>query len=537
MSANQNALLTYQLQTNPMPIEVSPEIGDPNVASLTLTASCSSTVYVESLIISFDVGEGAEYLTEVATGILASCSPSNAWQVATENNGDQVAFIVSPIGNSALAVYGQGPTITIYDIQVAKAMGAAVLTITENSSTTDSNFAPRTTELLIAKMPTVFSVSDFATQTPNVSYGHSAVLSWSGSQDGQTAYAIYSNGSWQTVTGDNTWSTPALYATTTFVLRAQTQYLGETRTKYLSVTVAVNDPSLTAHDLTVNSTSMFNDLATFSTIKVNSAAEFDGPVTMNSTLQANNQVTVALLTVQGFSTFNQQVTIGSSSSSADLKVYGTAYIYGTANLKGTVNINDPTSGSTRVALNVSSSNGQMTVYNSSGQAGVQCYIDGQGNGDLAVRDNSGNGRDIHLYVDDSDGYSAISLGNAYIRSDGHKNFCLPHPHQPDKDIWYTCIEGPEAAIYARGTARLVNGQATIELPEHFVVVASDALTTVMLTPLSAESLGLAVVKKGMQSFTVRELHKGTGTYKFDWEIKAVRAGAEDYEVVRSRRNR
>jgi hypothetical protein len=534
MSASQNGLLTYQLQTNPMPIEVSPEIGDPNVASLTLTTYASGTAFLESLIISFDVGEGAEYLTEVATGILASCSPSNVWQVATENNGDQVAFIVTPIGDSAMGFHGSGPTITIYDIQVASAMGAAVLTITENSSKTDSNFVPHTTELLIAKMPTIFSVSDFATQTPNVSYGHSAVLSWSGSQDGQTTYAIYLNGSWQTVTGDNTWTTPTLYATTTFVLRAETQYLGETRTKYLSVTVTVNNPSLTAHDLTVNSTSMFNNLATFSTTQVNSTAEFDGAVTMNSTLQANSQVTVVLLTVLGNATIDQNVTIGTSSSSADLKVYGTATFYG-----GAVYINDttPNTGGTRVALNMSNLNGQMTVYNSSGQVGVQCYIDGNGNGDLYIQDNSGNSRHIHLYVDDADGYSAISLGNAYIRSDGHKNFCLPHPHQPDKDIWYTCIEGPEAAVYARGTARLVNGQATVELPEHFVVVSSDTMTTVTLTPLSAESLGLAVVKKGTQSFTVRELHKGTGNYKFDWEIKAVRAGAEDYEVIRKRRKR
>ena len=59
----------------------------------------------------------------------------------------------------------------------------------------------------------------------------------------------------------------------------------------------------------------------------------------------------------------------------------------------------------------------------------------------------------------------------------------------------------------------------------------------MITPLSASSEGIAVVDKSAGSFVVKELRGGTGTYEFDWEVKAVRSGFEDFEVVRPRSGR
>ena len=53
-----------------------------------------------------------------------------------------------------------------------------------------------------------------------------------------------------------------------------------------------------------------------------------------------------------------------------------------------------------------------------------------------------------------------------------------------------------------------------------------------LTPLSVESRGLAVVQKALDGIVIRELGGGSGTYDFDWEVKAVRTGYEDYRVIR-----
>jgi hypothetical protein len=116
-----------------------------------------------------------------------------------------------------------------------------------------------------------------------------------------------------------------------------------------------------------------------------------------------------------------------------------------------------------------------------------------------------------------------------------KNFRMQHPTQSDKAIWYASLEGPEAAAYDRGTAQLQNGTAVIELPDHFQHVASQQNLTVHLTPLSAQSQGLAAVEKGTDRIVVRELRNGQGNYKFDWEVKAVRKGFQDYQVVREQK--
>jgi hypothetical protein len=76
-----------------------------------------------------------------------------------------------------------------------------------------------------------------------------------------------------------------------------------------------------------------------------------------------------------------------------------------------------------------------------------------------------------------------------------KNFRMAHPTLADQEIWYACIEGPEAGAYLRGTGKLVDGKAEIVFPEHFQIVASEAGMTVYLTPTDASSLGLAVISK------------------------------------------
>ena len=156
------------------------------------------------------------------------------------------------------------------------------------------------------------------------------------------------------------------------------------------------------------------------------------------------------------------------------------------------------------------------------------FVDASGYGYVTVTDNSGataNTNRAMMYVDALGGHFAAT---------GTKSFFAPHPTQAEMDIVYSCIEGPEAAVYVRGTARLVDGGCTIGLPDHFVNVASPQNITVQLTPLSADSLGLAVISKGVDKIQVKELHRGTGNYDVDWEVKSVRNGYEQYQVVRRR---
>jgi hypothetical protein len=143
-------------------------------------------------------------------------------------------------------------------------------------------------------------------------------------------------------------------------------------------------------------------------------------------------------------------------------------------------------------------------------------------GAMVVYDAAGNPK-ARLHVDVN--------GTGFVIAD-IKSFRVPHPDQPDTDIVYAAIEGPEAAAYVRGTAHLNNGEAVIELPDHFTSIASGEGLTVQVTPNSATSRGLAVEEKSIQRILVRELSNGKGEYDFDWEVKCVRKGYEDYRVIR-----
>ena len=62
-------------------------------------------------------------------------------------------------------------------------------------------------------------------------------------------------------------------------------------------------------------------------------------------------------------------------------------------------------------------------------------------------------------------------------------------------------------------------------------MAVEGSLTVILTPRSFSSRGLAYELANGQ-IIVGELHQGRGNYEFDWEVKAVRKGYEDYRVLR-----
>jgi hypothetical protein len=160
---------------------------------------------------------------------------------------------------------------------------------------------------------------------------------------------------------------------------------------------------------------------------------------------------------------------------------------------------------------------------STGVPKVGILIDQNGKGAIHINENGF--RKAGFYYDNFSGWTAFA---------SVKSFREPHPLQPEKEIWYACIEGREAAIYVRGTAKLVNGIAKIDFPEDFALMALPEGMTAMTTPNSADSKGMAVVRKTTSGIEVQELGGGQGNYTFDWEVKAVRKGYENFKVVRDR---
>ncbi len=228
------------------------------------------------------------------------------------------------------------------------------------------------------------------------------------------------------------------------------------------------------------------------------------------------------------------------------------YFYGA---NGSLNINAGVEGD--------SNHGRLSVYDENGEqrgqffsslarsgAGTFHLFGENGNYNISIGANPGvNDNHGRIYIHDANGTSKAymlinSAGDGVINADNIcanvnvcaniKNFRMDHPTRPDKEIWYACIEGPEAAAYERGTAQLINGEATIQFSEHFELVLNHTTMTVTLTPLDANAKGLAVIEKTATGFKVKELNGGTGNYSFDWRAEGVRRGFEDYEVIRDK---
>ena len=116
-----------------------------------------------------------------------------------------------------------------------------------------------------------------------------------------------------------------------------------------------------------------------------------------------------------------------------------------------------------------------------------------------------------------------------------KNFRIDHPESVDKEIVYASLEGPEAAAYSRGTSSLKNGKVFVKFPEHFMHVANPETMTIQLTPLYANTIGLAVIEKTSEGFWVQERMDGEGSFDFDWQVTCVRKGYEDFQVIRNKK--
>jgi len=115
--------------------------------------------------------------------------------------------------------------------------------------------------------------------------------------------------------------------------------------------------------------------------------------------------------------------------------------------------------------------------------------------------------------------------------DGAKFFVQEHPTDPTKEIAYAALEGPEAGTYVRGTARLTDGEAVIDLPESFALVTAKGGLTVQVTLLEACN-GLYVAEKTTERIVIRELMDGTSDAEFDYLVQGVRVGYEDYDPIR-----
>jgi hypothetical protein len=110
-----------------------------------------------------------------------------------------------------------------------------------------------------------------------------------------------------------------------------------------------------------------------------------------------------------------------------------------------------------------------------------------------------------------------------------KSFIIGHPTDEKRYLVHATLEGPEGAVYYRGSARLEKGRAEIVLPPYFEALTRREDRTVLLTavdgfdPLAVASRGGERIKGGR--FVVESSNRRS-RQAFDWEVKAVRADGE-----------
>ena len=193
---------------------------------------------------------------------------------------------------------------------------------------------------------------------------------------------------------------------------------------------------------------------------------------------------------------------------------------GSLNVLNSFDGDDP---STRLSTLTNGTGLVQTRYISNNRAAILSTFSGSGKAYIGANDDDESCCEAGIYVDDE--------GNGVVFGDV-KTFVTEHPDDPDLVIVYACQEGPEASAYARGTATLRDGQAVIDLPEHFAAVVVDGGLTVQLTPTSAMSRGLAAVELTPYQIVVQELGEGDGTYAFHWRVEGIREGFEHWQAVR-----
>jgi len=144
----------------------------------------------------------------------------------------------------------------------------------------------------------------------------------------------------------------------------------------------------------------------------------------------------------------------------------------------------------------------------------------------------GNSSDVGV-LGDGGAYGVVGYGTAYgffttgnFTAGGAKSFVEPHPSDPEKEIRFVSLEGPESGTYFRGSARTVNGFATIEVPESFRMVTDDKNLTVVVTPVGELAI-MACITKSLDRIVIQS----SKDVDFDYVVNGVRKAFKDHEAI------
>jgi len=120
--------------------------------------------------------------------------------------------------------------------------------------------------------------------------------------------------------------------------------------------------------------------------------------------------------------------------------------------------------------------------------------------------------------------------------DGQKNFVQSvETAAGTRNVYYTAVEAGKPHTEVNDTAEMTDGEAVVDLPEHFDLVTSDDDTlTVQVTPYAKAEVKPQVVEVTTERIEVVDFGDGPDDYTFAYTVKGTRDGFEDPDIVRDR---
>ncbi|RAP33493.1 hypothetical protein DID77_02915, partial [Candidatus Marinamargulisbacteria bacterium SCGC AG-439-L15] len=103
-----------------------------------------------------------------------------------------------------------------------------------------------------------------------------------------------------------------------------------------------------------------------------------------------------------------------------------------------------------------------------------------------------------------------------------KTFIIEHPINSEKNLVHATLEGPEAAVYYRGTSQLKKGKAIVKLPDYFKELVDANSISIKLTCINSWSPLSSHYPKKSNKFTVSTSKTGNSKQQFHWIVHATR---------------
>lgn len=114
-----------------------------------------------------------------------------------------------------------------------------------------------------------------------------------------------------------------------------------------------------------------------------------------------------------------------------------------------------------------------------------------------------------------------------------KTFIIDHPNDPGRHLVHAALEGPEGAVFYRGSAQLIEGRIKVELPKYFEALTRSEGRTIQLTNVDGFDRISVQTRNGTKildgSFEV-VAETADSRQRFDWVVTAVRADGALLEV-------